>query len=385
LIRALRAFADELGKPPTRTAMNEDGPYSSQPYYREFGGWNDALAAAGLGTNHRNDVPEAELVAELQRLDEKLDRVPRFEDMEERGAFSGYTYLGRWGSWPDAKAAAGLRRETQTSRRISEEELIEAIQDVAEEIGKPPTQVEMRELGRYSHRPYYRVYSSWNGAVRVAGFDPNHINGYDEMELIEEMRRMADKFGYPPTMEQMRTNGTYSPRPYLRAFGSWTDAWDAAGLEFRDENLAGRASREELLDALKKLANEVDRAPTREDMNERGDYSHEPFVYRFGSWSAALEAVGFSPYRSPDEAQEPVRHGADWKEQRQRALERDEFECQNCGISNKEHHQQDSGGLHVHHIRKHRRFDCAKRANRISNLITLCRYCHSDYERGKLP
>lgn len=156
LIQALREFAELLGEPPTRTQMNEEGPYSSQPYYTEFGGWNDALEAAGLRTNHRNEVPDAELLKELRRLNEELERVPRFEDMESEGAFSAHTCIRRWGSWPEAKDAAGLREETRTSRRIEREELVEAIRELAEELGKAPTQEEMKEFGRYTHRPYYR-------------------------------------------------------------------------------------------------------------------------------------------------------------------------------------------------------------------------------------
>lgn len=233
LLDALRAFAAELGETPTRTQMNDDGPYSSTPFENEFSGWAAALRAAGLTPNHENDIDDERLIAELQRLDEDLDRVPRFEDMAEQGAFSPHTYVRRWGSWPEAMAAADVVAETRTSRRIPKAELEAAMRAVAADLGKTPTQEEMRDHGPYSQRPYYRAWDSWNGAVRAAGLDPNDINGIEESVLLDELRALADDLGHAPTMDQMRTQGEFSPRPYLDTFGSWTNAWDAAGLEAR--------------------------------------------------------------------------------------------------------------------------------------------------------
>lgn len=380
LLDDLRAFAEELGQTPTRTEMNESGPHSSTPYYTEFGSWNAALEAAGLETNHRNDVPDEELLEALRELDVELDRTPRFEDMAERGEFAPTTYVRRWGSWPEAKEAAGLDPETRTSRRIEREELIEALQELAGELGKPPTQIEMNDLGRYSHRPYYRAFGAWSDALRAAGFYPNHVNHLDENRLVEAMQELAEELGYPPTIAQMNERGEFSAEPYFTAFGSWTAAWEAAGLEHRSW-LPARASEEELLEAIRDLAEELGHAPTRGEMREQGPYSREPFERVFGSWSAALEEAGFSPYRQVDTDGEWQYYGPDWPEQRRTALERDGWACRDCGMTDEEHRAVDSGGLHVHHRTPFREFEDREAANRLGNLVTLCRACHSDRER----
>lgn len=382
LIEALCELAEELGKTPTRTEMNESGRYSSQPYYTQFGGWNDALAAAGMGPNHRNTVPEEELIEELQRVAEEVGRVPRMEDMDSIGEFSASAYHRRFGSWPAARKTAGLQEKTETTRRIGREELLVAIHELAEEIGKTPTQIEMNDLGQFSHRPYYREWESWADALRAAGFDPNHENNYNEERLLDALRNLAHELGYAPTRHQMDKQGEFWSDPYIRAFGSWTAAWEAASLKHRNERIAGRASEEALLAEVKRVAEQVGRAPTREDVHEHSQWSHQPFVRAFGSWSAALEAAGFTPYRRPGEAQRPLRYGASWRDQRERVLERDGYECQDCGISDEEHRQQDAGGLHVHHVTKLREFESVERANRTDNLVTLCRQCHSDWERS---
>jgi len=78
-----------------------------------------------------------------------------------------------------------------------------------------------------------------------------------------------------------------------------------------------------------------------------------------------------------------IPRGANWQAQRTSALKRDNYECQSCGICNQEHKQKHGYELDVHHITPHRKFDNKKKANELSNLITLCRRCHIDIEEGK--
>ncbi len=341
------------------------------PYYREFGSWNEALNAAGLLTNHRNDVPDEELIDELRRVATTLDRTPRFEDVEEYGMFSASTYMRRWGSWPDAKEAAGLRRETRTSRRIERSELLDALDELAREVGKAPTQEEMNELGRFSQRPYYREWGSWAEALRAGGFEPNHENGYNEDELVDALRELADELGHTPARWEMDEKGEFSSDPYIRAFGTWTEAWDAAGLEPRAW-YPKRATERELIESIHALAEELDRVPTRQEMVEHGPYSREPFLRTFGSWSAALEAAGFEPYRHDDTDSEYIYYGSNWPDQRKKALLRDQYRCQRCGVTEPKYRRKHGRGLEVHHLTKLRKFDNIEVANQLSNLLTLC-------------
>lgn len=72
-----------------------------------------------------------------------------------------------------------------------------------------------------------------------------------------------------------------------------------------------------------------------------------------------------------------TRHGRQFEEMRQRALERDGYECQSCGISNSEHIKDPElfgGGLHVHH--KTPTTDGG--THDLDNLVTLCADCHLD-------
>lgn len=74
-------------------------------------------------------------------------------------------------------------------------------------------------------------------------------------------------------------------------------------------------------------------------------------------------------------------YGPLWQEQRQKALERDNFECQFCGREDGEN----DVGLHVHHQIPYRAFDDDEKAHDLDNLITVCSRCHGRIESGKLP
>ncbi|NEU59003.1 helix-turn-helix domain-containing protein [Halorussus sp. MSC15.2] len=73
-------------------------------------------------------------------------------------------------------------------------------------------------------------------------------------------------------------------------------------------------------------------------------------------------------------------YGENWHEQRRTALRRDGFECQKCGISEEEHRESHHVGLDVHHIVPLRDFSTPEGANRLENLVTLCRNCHNKVE-----
>jgi len=83
-------------------------------------------------------------------------------------------------------------------------------------------------------------------------------------------------------------------------------------------------------------------------------------------------------------------YGLNWYKQREKVLERDNYQCQVCGVT------QDQAELHCHHIIKYREYRYPlfkgnpiknsivefnwKRANRMENLITVCNSCHPRVE-----
>lgn len=75
-----------------------------------------------------------------------------------------------------------------------------------------------------------------------------------------------------------------------------------------------------------------------------------------------------------------IDYGPNWPSQRRKAVRRDDHTCRVCGYR--------SGGdviLDVHHIRKVKEMDGDwESANKLANLIALCRNCHALVEKGTL-
>jgi len=75
-------------------------------------------------------------------------------------------------------------------------------------------------------------------------------------------------------------------------------------------------------------------------------------------------------------------YGPTWPSQRRKTLERDEYECQDCGMTRDEHYEQWGHDLEVHHKTPIKTFDDTAEANKLSNLITLCKRCHTERENA---
>jgi len=71
-------------------------------------------------------------------------------------------------------------------------------------------------------------------------------------------------------------------------------------------------------------------------------------------------------------------YGTGWAEARSRSLESANFECEECGMSQEEHRDNWSVGLHVHHIKRVRSFEQYSDAHSVENLETLCVKCHNN-------
>jgi len=73
-------------------------------------------------------------------------------------------------------------------------------------------------------------------------------------------------------------------------------------------------------------------------------------------------------------------YGGGWSKQREKALERDGYECRACGMPNETHKEKYGKSLHVHHIIRAGDFDDLENAHSLENLVTACHNCHAKFE-----
>jgi hypothetical protein len=175
---------DEVGERPTSTQMDESGKYSMGLYTQYFGNWGNAIDAC----QEAYDVPQEEtvvqsstdrapdpsstpndqsasaepsreaLIAELRRLKNELERVPKAGDMTEWGEFKRAQYRVEFESWDDALEAADIDKEAY---------LLDELERVWRKVGAQPATTDIDKHGTYSSGSYNSVFGSWAGAVET--------------------------------------------------------------------------------------------------------------------------------------------------------------------------------------------------------------------------
>jgi hypothetical protein len=178
----------------------------------------------------------------------------------------------------------------------SQEQLIEALRGLAERLGHTPTRVEAdAKPGLPCYKTFVHHFGSWNDALKAAGLPLNRRTvTYDRETLLEILRQQAVELGRAPTQAELAQRSLPCAGTYAKHFGSWPAALAAIGLEPR---IGGKLyDRDELLGILRDLATKLGHPPTQAELRRReGLPSPSTYKYHFGGWNRALEAAGLKP------------------------------------------------------------------------------------------
>lgn len=69
--------------------------------------------------------------------------------------------------------------------------------------------------------------------------------------------------------------------------------------------------------------------------------------------------------------------GSDWQKIRRQVLERDDYKCCHCGIDRESHYERYKCDFAINHIIPFHQSGNTVKANKLSNLETLCKSCHT--------
>lgn len=90
-------------------------------------------------------------------------------------------------------------------------------------------------------------------------------------ELRAEIRRLSDEVGRAPKAKEMADPGEYSPTTYLRRYDSRDDALAAAGV---DPETRRKTPPEAIIEEIRRLADESGTAPTAAEIDERAIFGN---------------------------------------------------------------------------------------------------------------
>jgi hypothetical protein len=153
---------------------------------------------------------------------------------------------------------------------------------------------------------------------------------YTDEEILAELRASAARLGRSPTMREFAADADASvhPQTVIEHFGTWNAAKRAAGLRPRRY-----ISRQELVEQLRELGEELGRTPTVRDIEERRHSmaSKSLIWHTFGSLATALKEAGFDVPVGEERLERAIADGAtlaralghlpkmaEWKEARRR-------------------------------------------------------------------
>ena len=201
-------------------------------------------------------------------------------------------------------------------RQYSDEELIQALQDKAKELGRTPRLLDIvNGSGGPSPITYRQRFGSWNNALSAAGLELNTVqrhlsSSFSKEELIQIIQEVYAEIERIPTVKDLIAHPKKPTYHQFRArFGTLGEAIVAAGLPVRivggriiDSRRGGRRiirkakveySREQLIELLREKYDAMGEPPLRIDV-QLDCSMPDPRCYlkEFGTWNQALSTAG---------------------------------------------------------------------------------------------
>lgn len=169
------------------------------------------------------------LIAEIQRVAALIpDEVITVGGFNRIARVDVTTLRNRFGGWLEALRAAGLEhRYNDTNRQRSREEVIAELQRVAALLGR--SNVARREFdahGRFGQRAVTTAFDgSWSAALDAAGLKPNYIRDPSVEQCFENLLTVWTHQGRAPNYREMKLPPSrITGKAYARKWGTWTKA-----------------------------------------------------------------------------------------------------------------------------------------------------------------
>ena len=266
LITELESLASDLGHRPNIAEIRMYTEFQPQVLRREFGSVENALDAADIpaerdltpsgslteSADGRAEIPShTDLLRDIFTIKRRYsgdlktyqERQKAFAD---RGIISRKHYTFQFGSVSEAFEFADQLdpRDYRQPReqRISDvppEILSEHAWELAEILNRRPLIDEVVTLTDHTLEQYFDSFESWEAVFDLDLVGPDHgdliVKLPTNLELLEDLELVGAHYGRPPTPEDFRDAGSYPVESVLRRFGSWPAALRAIGVQIDEE------------------------------------------------------------------------------------------------------------------------------------------------------
>lgn len=312
-----RVVRDECGGVvPDRDRFEKLARVSHWTIAKRFGSYTNGIQRAGFSLHRQSPRPmitkeqvEANLFEVLERANGHCFSQSFYR--QNGGAYCEETVKARLEvtSWSDVMIAIGARtkprvKHTVISRRaqrrrlladLSDTDLLNEIGRVWREKGRRPSYAEFQQASRFGNSVYETRYGSWTKAVGAfCDAKQIEVQGLARARptkdmLLAELRSVQRK--HPEAIltysSYKAQGGTYSRGVFTARFGSWTAAVNAVGGTSGEQ---ARHSKAKLFDEIQRLWELLGRQPKQVEMSRQGSISPKCYAREFGSWTKAIHA-----------------------------------------------------------------------------------------------
>jgi 5-methylcytosine-specific restriction endonuclease McrA len=300
-----------------------------------FGSMSRAFRRAGLA-HALPDFSDAAIIEDLRRVSQLFPNEPFTEALySTQGRYSVSCVKRPFGGWREALIAAGIgsrfvgpstteRMRSQPGRAMSNEEILARICEVSAQLGKASLAgADIQANSEITQNLMYRRFGSVSAALREAGVEQvSHGRRYTEDEVFENLLKVWTHYGRPPTVVEMDLPpSSVGKNTYLKRYGGWRKA-----LRVFVERANSEADADPALDPQQEHSRLADHTDPTESATTGAVGTSSP---RPANQSGARPRVTRRTQANikPEDRREPS-IGL-----RLKVLQRDRFRCKLCGQS----------------------------------------------------
>lgn len=361
-------------------------------------------------------ITQEDLIEDAQRVQSIVEGAMTKSDYQEHGKYSTGPIYNKFDGIGELRDLAGIDDSNITKgRKFSREKLLNAIHELKDDLGRVPKRDEMIEQGNVSEEPFRRVFGTWGDAVIEAGYEPYRPNkhnvdkklytcewcGTQEKRKVSQNKNQENWYCSEECNDEwLSENRVGEDHPQYDRVSTECD-WcgnpkevKPSVFEKRDHNFCGGGCAGNWWSENRVGENHPRWAggPVGMECEVCGDIKQvkRANTEKFRTCSRSChgdirqeEMRGESnPNWVPDSTDY---YGENWLEQRRKRIDRDGYQCIDCGQTREQHKEEYGVDLIVHHVIPRRRFNTGEEldwqsANRLTNLRTVCHECHGKWE-----